>query len=72
MFVEVGLGRNWLPSHALVEIRDSQMLILSGRCIIKALAPIMWGHFDREKIRALRLLHVPIGEHGQQTQEGAI
>jgi hypothetical protein len=51
-----------IPASKLVAVSDS----------IKALAPIMWGHFDREEIRALRLLPVPIGEHGQQTQEGAI
>jgi hypothetical protein len=50
-----------IAASKLVAVSDS----------IKALAPILWWHFDREEIRALHLVPDPIVANGQQTRSSA-
>jgi hypothetical protein len=50
-------------------IAASRLVVVSDS--IKSLAQILWGHFDREEIKALRVVPDPIAGNGQQTQSGA-
>jgi hypothetical protein len=50
-----------LPASRLVPVADG----------IAAIAPLLWGHFQREEVRTLRLKSDPISSCVEQTQSAA-